>query len=632
LAAAGLANAGLLSDVATITLGGPADNTGTLSLSGGTLTLTTGALTNSGDLAVHEGSALTTAAGFGLSNSATFNVDTDSSDGGSTVTVGGTLSNTATLSIGNGALSAPATVTAAGLGSLGNVTLTGGASEQATLDFTAAAAPTSLTGTVSLSGDALLEFASGSIESIAGALELGANARVADAGDTADNSALSELSSNAGTFELSGASVTTGSEVDFTNSGTVEIFSGSLELGGVLTNNAGAEIFIDGGTLAAAGLANAGLLSDVATITLGGPADNTGTLSLSGGTLTLTTGALTNSGDLAVHEGSALTTAAGFGLSNSATFNVDTDNSDGGSTVTVGGTLSNTATLDIGNAALSAPTTVTAAGLGNTGSINIEGGSTQQAVLTVDGSATTSGTITLTGSSELVVSSGNTFSETAGTTTVNAGGTLAAATIDVTGGVLDFTSAIAAGSGTGNFEIGGTGIVEFGGAVDAGHSITFTGIGGTTELGAPGQFAPTVDGFAVGDKIDLLQTAVTGLSYASGVLTVTNGSTTVASLNVAGAYSTPDFTFASDNNGGTDIGLIQNPATLSIAASSSATVGVGQPGSISGISIVESPTTSGESFTVTLSDAHGDLAAPVPSTPLACSAGEITCRMWAAQL
>ena len=46
----------------------------------------------------------------------------------------------------------------------------------------------------------------------------------------------------------------------------------------------------------------------------------------------------------------------------------------GGSSLTIGGTLTNNGTLDIGNTASAKATTVTAAGLANTGTINLTGG------------------------------------------------------------------------------------------------------------------------------------------------------------------------------------------------------------------------------------------------------------------
>ena len=302
-------------------------------------------------------------------------------------------------------------------------------------DLTSGAAPATWTGAANLGGDALLEFASGQITSIAAGAQLtldniNAPSRVADASDMTSNSALTQLASNAGTFEL-------------------------------LNGNG---------------------LADQATSTL------------------------TNSGSFSLGENTTFSTLSGVGFTNSGGFGIDTGSGQGGSTVTIGGALINSGGIQIGvgyaslntPAPLSASTTVTAASLINaaTGTIDLYGnwteGTTNQATLEVNGSVTTSGTIILSGLSELAVSSGNVFAQTAGTTTVNTGGTLAAGTIDVAGGLLDFTSAIAAGSGTGNFDIGGAGIVEFGGAVDAGHSITFTSAAGVLDLGVPGQFAPTI--------------------------------------------------------------------------------------------------------------------------------------------
>jgi hypothetical protein len=179
-----------------------------------------------------------------------------------------------------------------------------------------------------------------------------------------------------------------------------------------------------------------------------------------------------------------------------------------------------------------------------------------------------SGSISIGSHAELQVTGGNAFTEIGGTTTVT--GTLAAATINVTGGLLDFAVALSPGSSTGDINIGGSGSVEFGAAVDAGHRVTFTSAVGTLELAAPNQFAPTVYGFADGDTIDFLQTAVTAVSYANGVLTAMNGGTTVATINLSGPYFTSDFALSSDNNGGTDLKLGTNPAQATIEETSGA--------------------------------------------------------------
>ena len=72
------------------------------------------------------------------------------------------------------------------------------------LDITSVA-PSNWTGTVTLNGQALLEFGSGEIASIAPGAEIylaSPDAYIANAGATASNSALTGLASNAGDFEL----------------------------------------------------------------------------------------------------------------------------------------------------------------------------------------------------------------------------------------------------------------------------------------------------------------------------------------------------------------------------------------------------------------------------------------------
>ncbi len=103
------------------------------------------------------------------------------------------------------------------------------------------------TGSVSLTNDALLEFANGQIGTIDGFLGLnGANARIADAGTLASNSALAGLNTIAGTFyEQNGASVITTGGLSFTGNALVEIDGtniggaggSTLTVGGTLTNS-----------------------------------------------------------------------------------------------------------------------------------------------------------------------------------------------------------------------------------------------------------------------------------------------------------------------------------------------------------------------------------------------------------
>ena len=81
----------------------------------------------------------------------------------------------------------------------------------------------------------------------------------------------------------------------------------------------------------------------------------------------------------------------------------------GGSTLTVGGTLTNSGyAFDIGNTAITKATTVTAAGLSNTGTIDLTGGASTKTTLDITGAApaTLGGTYDLSGDALLEYKSG----------------------------------------------------------------------------------------------------------------------------------------------------------------------------------------------------------------------------------
>jgi len=198
----------------------------------------------------------------GLTNSGGFYVDTGSGQGGSTVTIGGALTDSGTLQLGPGdfSLSSPDQVTAAGLNNTGTINLYGNATEgttnQATLDITSGAAPATWIGAANLAGDALLEFASGQITSIAAGATLtlnnlnGAQSRVADASDTTSNSALTQLASNTGTFEIvNDAGLADQATSTLTNSGTfvLEDITSFSTLAGVGFANSG-PFYVDNGS------------------------------------------------------------------------------------------------------------------------------------------------------------------------------------------------------------------------------------------------------------------------------------------------------------------------------------------------------------------------------------------------
>jgi hypothetical protein len=127
--------------------------------------------------------------------------------GGSSLNVGGTLTVSSTnnnaLYIGDRQINAGDTVTAAALINSGAIQIVGNGTIQSTLDITTGAAGFGTagveTGSLGLTGDAMVEFTGGKIATIDGVVSLsGANARIADFVALSYNSALTGLGTVAG--------------------------------------------------------------------------------------------------------------------------------------------------------------------------------------------------------------------------------------------------------------------------------------------------------------------------------------------------------------------------------------------------------------------------------------------------
>jgi hypothetical protein len=154
----------------------------------------------------------------------TFDPPGSEPEGGSSLTIDGALTNAGTVSVGTGpnsqnyTLDAPDTLTAASINNTGGtLELWGGPSELAEVDVKGPASLGTkagyLEGTVTLSGDVELEFASGSNTTIAAGSELSltGNEAVVDDSGGAANSALSGLTTIDGELILNnGATVNTG--------------------------------------------------------------------------------------------------------------------------------------------------------------------------------------------------------------------------------------------------------------------------------------------------------------------------------------------------------------------------------------------------------------------------------------
>ena len=378
-----------------------------------------------------------------LTNNGFFGLDSDgySNEGGSSAEIGGTLTNTGTVTLGpsNGTLSAPTILTVGALAGAGVLNINGGTGATPSLATLNAlsAAPATLAGTTVLSGDALLEFASGSVGAIAANVTLllnGIGARLADAANTASNSALAGLAEIDGTLRVvngdtvaitgnvndtgflgvdsDGYSNEGGSAVTIagtlTNAGQIDVgpFSSGLSANSTLTVGGLAgtgAINIHGSYGATPSLATLSVLSAApGTLAANTTIDGDGLLDYASGQI----GTLAANTTLLLNGPRAFVADAGNTMANSAIaglaeidgtlrvvngdtvaisgnvnetgfLGVDSDgySSEGGSAVTIAGTLTNTGQIDVGPGTngLSANATLTVGGLTGAGGVGVHG-------------------------------------------------------------------------------------------------------------------------------------------------------------------------------------------------------------------------------------------------------------------
>jgi hypothetical protein len=269
------------------------------------------------------------------------------------------------------------------------------------------------------------------------------------------------------------------------------------------------------------------------------------------GSDTALTALSSDAGQLLLQNGATMTTTVG--LTNSGNLLVD-DGGSGGSNLTIGGLLTNNGFLQVGDGAVTS--SVAALGLANTGTVTLDGVAGHAVQLLSNGNATNSGTVNIDGPSELQVSAGNSYSQSAGTTVVD--GTLAAATVNVNGGLLDFASSVNGTNVTGQINIGSNATVDF--RSPSSPTANFTaGSTGTLLLYDSQDFSGTVAGLSTINELDLrdinfatVQTPVFTGTSSGGTLTVTDGTHT-AKISLLGDYVASTFTPTTDHLGGTII-------------------------------------------------------------------------------
>ncbi|MBX5453289.1 MAG: Hint domain-containing protein [Acidobacteriia bacterium] len=565
-------NAGVLEKTGSTgisTLSGTLKDTGTITVAEGTLDFTSGTATLSGPLEGGgefeiTGGTVTLAAGatLGVGTLAAFGSGTDLvltssfSDSGAFE-----LGQFATLSLGGKTFTA-----------LGPVVLAGTVLPYGTLDLAGNAEIIGATvnpgvvlqdaGTVTQPGSLTLGNSSGGTTR----LNINSGAVYTLEGSAVINGYSSASVLNAGTLAVAGGEASAPAiGAAFSNSGTISVAAGTLDLGGPTITLGG--VVTGAGTLVLGGntinLA-AGLTAAVGGLVLNG-INSTATLSENlpysgafvlgagvplygeGHTLTLSgsatlAGKFVGSGTLAVSgaaEIGGFTLAAGATLADSGTIGQD-------SNIFLGTTTSDTATLAIASG----------------GGWNIrDDASILGTANTVINNAGQLAKLGLAGTSLL-----NAKLQNSGTVLV-AAGTLElgqsvtnTALISVAEGELITEGAVSASSGqSGSISLGNNATLAVFASIAPQETIAFAGTADLLQLHAPGQFGAAVTGFGVGDTIDLPGLIANSFSYTAGTLTLfdTIGTTvtTVASLALPGLANPSSLALLADGQGGTELVL-----------------------------------------------------------------------------
>jgi hypothetical protein len=542
---------------------------------------TVNSITDSSDLSF-ESAGTNTVATF-LDNSGFLYVDHNAGEGGTTLNIGGTLTNSHRLAIGNATLSASDEVKAAALDNTGTIHLIGSGANQALLDVAGSAGFGTagvLTGDVRLVGDSAIEFATGEITSLAANAILrlnGSDAFVEDSSALGSNSALTGLASIGQGAILglhNGSAVSTTGALE--NDGTIRLDIGrgdggsSLTVGGTLANST---LYLGNATLSASDEVTAAALDNAGTIQMTGSSANQALLDVTTGAAGfgadgVLSGVVRLAGDSAIEfasgeitslaanvqlllngnnafiedstapgSNSALTGLASIAaaflqlenkaavstsgpLTNSGFLSLDSFNTRGGSTLSIGGALTNADMLVIGNSSLlSSSDSVTAKSFVNSGNVELIGNRTNLAALNVSGATTNNGSIYIQHDTE-----------------------------ELAGAV----------SGAGSFSLS-TANLHFDSSVSAGQTINETGADGLT-LKQAQNFAATISGFGTGDTIDAANFLLSGTTFkfvenssgTGGTLTLTDkGLGLTANIHLTGHYSNSDFTVAPDSGTGT---------------------------------------------------------------------------------
>jgi hypothetical protein len=257
---------------------------------------------------------------------------------------------------------------------------------------------TSNVGTVnSVTVSAQLTLINGGVLTTTGGLNNSGGLYVNNSGTGGGSLTVGATLTNSNFMQVGNSSLaTTVASQDLSNTGRIDIDGGStnqalLSIAAAAPATWTGTLNVSGnGLLEFGGTTGIGAIAGNAQINLFGPQAFVAATGVGTTSNTALTGLTSNAGQLQLQSGAALTTTTG--LSNSGGLYVN-NGGNGGSSLTIGGTLANSNFVQIGNSNLA--TIVTAQDLSNTGRIDIVGGSTNQALLSVAAAAPATWTGTL---------------------------------------------------------------------------------------------------------------------------------------------------------------------------------------------------------------------------------------------
>jgi hypothetical protein len=324
------------------------------------------------------------------------------------------------------------------------------------------------------------------------------------------------------TGKLSGSgalSIGAGAVANLTAGGALtEVISGAglLELGGAYTL-AGGDV-----TVSKVQVNKAHSLSGNGT--LAGALLDQGSVASSGGQLTID-GAISGTGTLSAGSGTVLDLAGGgsFGgtISGAGTVAIA-----GATMLTTGVQLSAKDVIDSANLKLASVSVTNAAG-------DI-----------FDLTAASASTVTLGSSGTgAFTNAGRLVANGAGSASISAPFTNSG-TVQAQSGTLSFLGSVA---GSGTLDVGSAGTLSLGLGAASGQTVDFLASTGVLDLAHPLDFLGKIAGFGGSDQIFLANTTYTTFGFSNNLLTVKDGTATVASLNII--ESSNHFTLTNENHG-----------------------------------------------------------------------------------